>query len=110
MIYTRTVNTLRNRADHVCTFEFKNISFSLLHLGRPHYIIYRNEDLTPEQKMWEDVKIVCEVNNINDRNYISICVRKQFPEYTEFAKDLEQHILKLIKEYQDVNSVIKSEL
>ena len=100
MIYTRTANTLRNRSNFICTFEFNNISFSLLHLGRPHYIIYRNEDLTPNHKNWYDIRVVCEVNNVNGRDRISISASKQFPEYTDFAKDLEQHILTLIKDYQ----------
>ena len=102
-IFYRTANTLRNRSDYVCCFTYNDILFHILHLGKPHYIIYRDEDLIDSIPNWCDVKIACEVNNFNNRNHISISVRKQFPEYGEFATDLQNIILDYIKEYQNVH-------
>lgn len=66
IIYTRTVNTLKNRCDHIDAVLNGVIISKLHNKARDHYIVYHHKDIISKNG-WEDVIVIAEYESSVDR-------------------------------------------
>ena len=100
-MFTRTVQTLRNSTDLVQRFTMPEIKedFELRKLSyrerNNHYILIF-KDVVNNKKDWEDVKVVSEIQERNERLRFNIKASKQYPELASYEKILEDKINAII--------------
>ena len=100
-MFTRTVQTLRNSTDLVQRFTMPEIKqdFELRRLSyrerNNHYILIF-KDVVNNKKDWEDVKVVSEIQERNERLRFNIKASKQYPELASYEKILEDKINAII--------------
>ena len=100
-IYTRTVNTLRkDRTEFVKETEINGRKITILKLSRRvkriHFIVYFNSDLKEEMKDWEDVVVLTEIENTDNRFRMSIKPSHQFPELDLNDQEIYVHLKNLL--------------
>ena len=100
-IYTRTVNTLRrDRVEFVIETVIDNKKVIVVKLSRRvkrvHYIAYFYEHLTQEMKDWEDVIVLTEIENTDNRFVMCIKPSTQFPELNLNDEEIKDHFRKLL--------------
>lgn len=109
MKYTRTAMTLRHTTDFVSEFIFNDIKFTIRALPkrptRKHYIVYHTDHLTEDVKDWNDIIVLCEINNFKNRFYHGIDIKKQYPEYEENAQEMYKQIKILLTEFEKSTNI-----
>lgn len=101
-MFTRTLQTLRNSADHIDSFTVSGIQqefqvFKLHKADREHYIIVTKQSLT-KKHLWEDVKVVTEVQIRFGRKRYCINLDCQYPEFVDAKIDIVQNIDRILEE------------
>jgi hypothetical protein len=98
---TRTVQTLKYRTDFIQSFCMPELdeAFELRALQNKtrnkHYIlIFQNIFLS--KKDWDDEKVVAEISVRNSKIRFNIKISKQYPEFANYEKLLEQKISAII--------------
>lgn len=100
-MFTRTVQTLRNSTDLVQRFTMPEIKKDfelrrLSHRERNNHYILIFKDVVNNKKDWEDVKVVSEIQERNERLRFNIKASKQYPELASYEKILEDKINAII--------------
>lgn len=101
-MFTRTVQTLKNSTDLVQRFTMPNVResfelrrFSEKEKNKQYILIFQNIILN--KKDWDDVKVVAEIQERNNRLRFSVKASKQYPELTLYEKMLEEKINDIIR-------------
>lgn len=100
-MFTRTVQTLRNSTDLVQRFTMPEIKQDfelrrLSHRERNNHYTLIFKDVVNNKKDWEDVKVVSEIQERNERLRFNIKASKQYPELASYEKILEDKINAII--------------
>lgn len=101
IIYTRTANTLRrDRVEFVKETFIDDKKIIIVKLSRRvkrvHYIAYFYDDLTQDMKDWDDVIVLTEIENTDNRFWMSIKPSRQFPELNLNDQEIHDHLKKLL--------------
>lgn len=101
-MFTRTVQTLKNSTDLVQRFTMPNVResfelrrFSEKEKNKQYILIFQN--IIHNKKDWDDVKVVAEIQERNNRLRFSVKASKQYPELTLYEKMLEEKINDIIR-------------
>ena len=100
-IYTRTANTIRrDRTQFVLETVINGKEVIVIKLTRRvkrvHYICYFKDDLTKDMQDWEDVIVLTEIENTNNRFRMCIKPSIQFPHLNLNDQEIHVHFKKLL--------------
>lgn len=100
-MFTRTLQTLRNSADFIGGFTVSGVQqefqiFKLNKAEREHFIVVTQQSLT-KKHLWEDVKVVTEVQIRFGRTRFCVDLARQYPELVDAKQDIIQNIERILE-------------
>lgn len=114
-MHTRTAQTIINSTLLVNTFTIDGVdqTFEIRELKgktpRKHYILLL-ANVCHDKQLWEDVKVVSEIQRRSQNNYYVLSIAKQYSELAVFEDQIKKKAIELIGLYNhDYNPSIAIE-